>query len=620
MFYDLSSAKIIAIDIETCDPSISRGMGAGELRDGFIVGVSLATDDGFSEYYPIAHESGENLDKNTVFNYLNEQLNRNQIKLGHNIKYDLGYLNKSGVTVCGKIYDTQIAEGLIDENRGKNGYSLDSIAQKYLNVGKDSEFLYDYLAAKFGGKPTREAQAKNIWRAPGHIVRNYAISDVVLPIEIYKKQRQILQDEKLTDLFDIECGLIPMLLAMRKRGIRVNTNRIEQLKSEFDAKIKALTAEIYAIFGREFNLMSSKQLAEMLESLGVDGAKTATGRLSTDKKMLAAIQHPVAGKLLELRASNTLLNTFLEGYCTKHLISGRLHCELHSLKSDAGGTVTGRFSCSNPNLQNIPKTASSIIRTLFLPEPEELWYSDDYSQIEYRLLVHYATGASAKTARQAYIEDPKTDYHAFVKSMIMQRTNRDIPRSHVKNINFGLAYTMGKKALAADLKLPQAEADALFEAYHSAVPFVQETQKKAAAKANQRGYVHTILGRRRRFNLWEPGDFNDKRKPRLHAEALAEYGWVKRAKTKDALNAILQGSCADLMKLSMLKIWDAGVCDVLGAPLITVHDELNWSVPQSPIGAEAHAEALEIMRTCIPLRVPLLVSSKFGVNWGELKE
>lgn len=620
MFEDLSQARMIAIDIETRDLSITAGLGAGELRPGcFIAGVSLATDDGHAEYYPIAHETGENLSREKVFNYLNEQLGGDQPKIGHVIRYDLSYLHEAGVTVCGKFYDTQIAEGLLDENLGTGGYSLDALAHKYVGVGKDSDMLYEYCASKFGGKANRKQQAKNIWRAPGHIVRDYAISDVILPLQIYKKQHALLQDENLLELYELECSLIPMLLAMRKRGIRVDSIRVEALKIELAQSIATTQKELYAIFGREFNLSSPKQLGEMFVEMGLETQKTATGKVSTSKKVLAMMQHPAAIKLLDMRASSTLLNTFLNGYCTKHLLNGRLHCQLHSMKSDAGGTVTGRFSCSEPNLQNIPKKHDSLIRTLFLPEDGEIWKSDDYSQIEYRLLVHYARGDSAEIARQAYIENPDTDYHAYVKNIIFERTGKDIPRTHVKSINFGLMYTMGKKSLAANLQLELSDAEELFKTYHGAVPYVQETQRRFALRAAQRGYVHTLLGRRRRFNLWEPADFKDRRKPLPHAEALTEYEWIKRAKTKDALNAGLQGGCADILKFAMQKIWQAGICDVLGAPLITVHDELNWSVPNTKEGLAAHAEAIHIMQTCIQLKVPLLVSSKQGYNWGELE-
>lgn len=622
VFNDLSSAKIIAVDIETCDPSITAGLGAGELRDGFICGISLATDDGFAEYFPIKHAEGENLDIRTVYAYLKEQLNRpHQIKLGHNIMYDARYLKEAGVDITGKMYDTEIAEGLLDENKGSEGYSLESVATKHTGSGKESEYLYAYLSAKFGGKPTRKAQAKNIWRAPGAIVRAYAISDVVQPINVFKEQRILLESQGLLELFELECSLLPLLMAMRRRGVKIDTGRVEILKHQFKQDIDLCEKEVYKLFGREFNLRSSKQLGEVFESLGVTGKKTATGKLSTAKAALALFEHPAAKRLLELREMNTLLSTFLTGYCTEHLINGRLHCQLHPLKSDQGGTVTGRFSCSDPNLQNIPKKRSQVVRSLFLPDNNDLWFSDDLSQIEYRLLVHYATGASAEEARQAYISNPDTDYHAYVKDLIVQKTQREISRSSVKAINFGLMYTKGKKSLAADLGLSLKEAEQLFEMYHSSLPYVIQTQRKFASRANQRGYIHTILKRRRRFDLWEPVayDPDSPRKPPLpHAEALEKYGAIKRAKTKDALNAGLQGGCADLMKLSMLKIWESGICDVLGAPSITVHDELNWSVPQTKIALEAHQAAVDIMKNCYKLKVPLLVSSKSGKNWGEL--
>lgn len=616
-YANLSAAKTICVDVETNDPSIANDMGSGELRDGYLCGISLSTEDGFSEYFPIAHEQGDNLPRETVLNYVREQLNRPGITVvGHNLKYDLGYLKAAGVEVKAKFYDTQIAEGLLDENRGAAGYSLESLAHKYLKTGKDSDLMYSYLSAHFGGKPTRKEQAKNIWRAPGDIVRAYAISDTQLPLQIAKLQRSLLAAENLSELNDLENGLLPIMLAMRFRGIRIDLAKVEILKEQFKKDSITLEKEIYRIFQREFNLASSKQLREIFESLGVDGLKTPKGKLSVNKKSLEIMNHPAARKLLQLSKTRTLLNTFLNGYCTNQVINGRLHGELHNMKSDEGGTVTGRFSCSNPNLQNIPK--DGVIRSLFLPEERETWYSGDMSQIEYRLLVHYAAGESAQNARESYINNPDMDYHAYAKQLITDKTGKDIPRSHVKNINFGLMYTMGKRALAANLGLPMPETEALFELYHKSLPYVQETQRKMAARANQRGYIHTLLNRRRRFNLWEQSQWGERKAALPHSEALAAYGAIKRAHTKDALNAVLQGGCAELMKLSMLKIWQAGICDVLGAPLNTVHDELNFSVPQDRIAKEAYAESVNIMQTCVKLKVPLLVSQQSGVNWGEL--
>lgn len=620
IFKNLHSAKIIAVDVETFDPSIAEGKGSGELCGGFICGVSLATDDGFAEYFPVAHQSGNNLNQEIVFNYLNDQLgNKNQIKIGHNVLYDASYLNQGGIRIAGKIFDTQMAEGLIDENRGSQGYSLESIAQKYLKTGKDSEFLYSYLSAHFGGPCTRKHQMQNLWKAPGEIVRDYAISDVVLPLKIFALQKPILESQDLWELFEIETGLIPMILKMREKGVKIDSEKVDFLKRKFEIAVNELEAEIFMLFGKNFNLSSSTQLSSEFLNQGVLGQKTKTGKLSTSKKQLETFKHPAAKKILELREINTLLNTFLKGYCTDHLIKGRLHCHLHPLKSGEGGTVTGRFSCSNPNLQNIPKNKNNLIRELFLPEPGEIWVSDDYSQIEYRLLVHYATGESAAIARQAYCENPKTDYHEYVKNLIESRTCKTFTRRDVKIINFGLMYTKGKKSLAQDLGFSLQQAEDFLKIYHSSLPYISETQRKMAARANSRGYVHTLLKRRRRFDLWEQKYFSAE-KPLPFAEAVEKWGVVTRAKTKDALNAVLQGGCADIMKKAMLEIWKSGVCEVLGAPIITVHDELNWSVPQSKAGIEAHQAAVNIMETCVKLSVPLVINTKTGKNWGFLSE
>lgn len=613
MFESLENAKIIALDIETYDPAIKKGLGSGELRGGYIAGIALATDDGYSQYYPIAHECSDNVQMDLVLDYLRKELGRaSQIKIGANIRYDLTYLKKYGVDVFGRCFDVMTAEALLDENA--KSFSLNTLAKKYLNKSKDDELLYQYLANQFGGNPLRKEQAHLIHRAPAFIVEDYAKSDALLPIEIYLKQRLLLQQQELIDVFNLETDLTPILIAMKLRGVRIDSVAVAKYRVSIAAAMGLLDQSIKADIG-DININSAKQLSEYFSSQGIDGVKTKTGLLKTDKTALNAFVHPAAKDILRLKELRKLDQTYLKGYFGEHLINGRLHAQYDSVCNGHGGTVTGRFSSSKPNLQNIPKDAD--IRQFFLPEEGERWYSDDWSQIEYRLLVHYARGEGAGSARKAYNSDANTDYHEYTHRLIEKETGLNLDRKKVKGINFGLIYGMGKDKLAAMLELPLEKAIEVRDKYHAALPYVKHTMQLASRQARINGFIKTILGRRRHFDLYVPSEFSPGAKPLPYESAVDEYDIVTRADTHKALNAVLQGSCADIMKAAMVKMWESGICDVLGAPLSTIHDELNWSVPQTAAGLEAHKEAVHIMNNTIKLHVPLLTTSENGKTWGD---
>jgi DNA polymerase I-like protein with 3'-5' exonuclease and polymerase domains len=445
------------------------------------------------------------------------------------------------------------------------------------------------------------------------------MSDIDLPLRILEKQRAEIAVQGLTQLWDIESGLIPMLLAMRQRGVRVDVDGAgkldHRLMEEAHAARKILTAE-----GIDPNVREG--IAAYCDRKKIPYWKTATGLPSFTSPWFAAQDDELLGKIQLVRKLEKHAGTFLQGHVLTHQINGRVHCEFNQLRGDEYGTVSGRFSSSNPNLQNIPsrdEELAPLVRGMFLPEEGEDWYSDDWSQIEYRLLVHYGRGGkSVYDTQQQYRENPKTDFHVYVSELT------GVPRKPAKNINFGLVYGMGEKALAARLGRSVEEAREIFDQYHGRLPFVKATYDEASRIAASRGYIHTILGRRRRFKLYEPSDWSLSSKLRAEGksalpEAAARELWgdaIRRAYTHKALNSILQGSSADIMKKAMLDIWNSGVCSVLGAPLITVHDELDWSVPRTLQGQEAHATAVRIMENCITLNVPLLCDSSSGPNWG----
>lgn len=593
-FPRLDSAPMIAIDVETKDPDLTA-MGIGVRRDGALAGIAVGTTDA-QWYFPVGHSVGKNFDCDAVLRWARHELTRpGQPKVGANLLYDLDYLYDYGVEVAGPFYDVQNAEPLLNENA--RSYSLETLAQKYLQEGKQKNDMHEWSQLAYGGALNR--QGANIYRCPPELVGPYAMSDVRLPLLILERQRALLESEKLTELFDIETRLIPLLLAMRRRGVPINQSGAEQIEQRMAAEIVLLEKELAGI-----NVNSGKELAEYCDREGIEYPRTDKGSPSFQAEWLRMHGHPKIHAVSELRKLYKARGTFIQGYLLKYGIDGRIHASFNQLRSDSYGTVSGRFSSSNPNLQNIPsrdEIIGPLIRSLFLPEPDEDWYRLDWSQIEFRLLVHYGRGDGSRDAIKAFQEDPTTDFHAWVQELIWP--GKPQMRKPAKNINFGLVYGMSAKTLAAHLGMKLLDAQPLFDVYHSSLPFVKMTYDAASEFAQDRGYISTILGRKRRFTEWELDRFGDER----------------RAFTHKALNALLQGSAADLMKKAMVQIWESGVCDTLGAPLLTVHDELDWSVPRTKAGKEAIEEVHYIMQNCHQLRVPIIADVEHGPSWGECK-
>jgi len=621
-FPNLSAAKMIAVDLETRDPQLlQKGPGPRrkEEEGGFIAGIAVGVGprDGEQWYFPMRHESGgANFDPDMVLMWARDQLCRpNQPKLGANLMYDLDWLQDADVPVEGPFYDVQVAEPLIDENAFS--YALGKLADKYVGEGKTEDAMYEWLSLAFGGQPTRRDQGGNIWRAPAQLAGPYAESDVRLPFLIWEEQQKIIKHENLEKVLDLETRLIPLLLAMKIRGVRVDTSQAAELDEVLVKKATEFRERLM-----EFNLdpQSRDSLEGYCNERGIKFKRTPAGNSSFPGKWLEKHQDENLNLAYQVRRLEKHAGTFIEGTVLGNAINNRIHGQFHQLRNDDYGAVSGRFSSSNPNLQNIPardEELGPLIRGLFLPEPDEVWYCDDWSQIEYRLLVHYAVGDGADRTRRKYCDDPTTDFHKYVAQIA------DIDRKEAKNINFGLVYGMGEPAMAANMGRSLKEIKPIFNEYHKELPFVRETYNKVQKRAERRGYIHTLFGRRRRFNLWEPKNWNEARantaKP--HAVAIEKWGeqWIKRAGGHKALNALLQGGAADIMKVAMVDIWESGVCDVLGAPLLTVHDELNWSAPQTKEADEAHQTALEIMETCVDLRIPLKVTTGKGDSWGAAK-
>lgn len=602
---DFSQSKQISLDCETRDPHL-MDMGPGGVRyDGQVVGISLS-DGTQTVYLPFAHEGGDNLDKAKVLAYAETVLKTDKPKIGANLIYDLEWLRAEGVSVTGPIWDIQIAEPLIDENQVS--YSLSALSKKYLGEDKD-EALLRQAAATYGVDPK-----SGLWRLPARYVGPYAEADAALPIRIWEQQKRVLHEEDLWDIFELESSLVPIMLDMRFRGVRVDVDRAEQINDQCLRDEALLLGQLRDIAGHAIDVWSSDDLGKAFDKVGVWYPRTAKGNPSFTGDWLSSHEHPLARKAAEYRRLNKMRRDFVEGMVLKMEHSGRIHCQFHALRKDADGTRSGRFSSSMPNLQQVPARDEywgPLIRGLFLPDEGMEWASCDYSQQEPRILVHYAdllglAGASEAVAQ--YTGD--TDFHQMVADMA------GITRKHAKTINLGMFYGMGIYKLSQELGVSIEDAKPLFEQYHNRVPFVRQLSQRCSQSVSDKGWIKTLLGRKRHFNLWEPADSRNVYPNRENPLTLdqAQKIWadrpLRRSMVHKSLNALIQGGAADMTKKAMVDLYKEGE---LGH--IQVHDEICFSVRD-----RKHGERIkEIMENCVKINVPIKVDLEMGPSWGESK-
>lgn len=619
-FPRLSDAPYISIDVETKDPELlTHGPGWARGK-GHLVGISVAVP-GRAWYFPMRHEvcADQNLDPDHVLSWARDTLcNPSQPKLGANLLYDVGWLSEENVHVRGKLYDVQFAEALLDETARTN---LDELGVKYLGTGKETNQLYQWSADYYGGSPDGRQRAQ-IYRCPPCLVGPYAEGDADLPQRIMPLQWELLEREGLANLFDMECRLIPLLIAMRRAGATVDTSRAEQVKAELERKVKELHVEMKSMVGFEVNVDANDNLQRCFRALGVQIPLSTKGKASFTKDTLERVEHPFSDLVLGTRKLKKVAGTFLQSYILDKAVNGRVFCQFHPLRGDSGGTRSGRFASSDPNLQNVPsrdEELAPLVRSCFVPDAGHLqWRRYDYSQIEYRGLAHFAVGKGSDELRAKYVRDPDTDYHVHTQNLVQAYTGKVIARKPIKNINFGLIYGMGIGKLTRSLGLSEREGKELFEAYHEAAPFAKATMERFSGQALAYGYVTTILGRRSRFELWEPDDrhYGERRPALPYVAALRAYGDIKRAYSHKALNRVLQGSAADGMKAAMLACWESGVFDVVGVPRLTVHDELDFS--DAGGNEEAWEYVKRTLETALPLRVPVIADLEVGPSWGQV--
>lgn len=628
---DLSQAELICFDIETKDPELKEKGTSVYRGTGHILGVGLS-DGVFSEYYDLGHPgiSPELRAKN--LNYVKETLANNVPKIGTNILYDMDWLvNGEHLVINGKLNDVIVAESLINEYRPS--YSLDSLAQIYLGEHKRNEEIQAYCDSKGWKGDPRE----HLWKMSWETVRSYVLGDVEQPIRIFKKQWEKISKthkfhrngeerfESLEGIYDIEMRVHPALLKMRKNGVRVNKKKLIETGMVCQNRIEELDEDLERISGiRYFNPNSGKNMTDMFKKNDIPivynpptdkmverGIKQ--GNPSFKKGILKNLEdkYPEVAKVLEDRHYKTIMSFFVNPY-PRMMVGDKLHCNFYPTKRDEGGTVTGRYSSSKPNLQQVSSKKEDdlrgflrgqIIRKCFIPLDGYSWLKNDWSQIEYRIIAHYAIGPGADEIRSRYNNDPNTDYHdeiGEITGLITHPHGTDQyenERKITKTLNFGTAYSMGAKTMAVEYGWDIDYAYQVFDLYHNRVPFIKETSRVVGNAAKSRGFIKTILGR--------------------HCHMPSSN------KSYVMFNRLIQGSAADVMKKAMVDAYEAGLFGGEGDPLVphlTVHDEMDCSIQNSRAGVEAGKELQHIMEHCVDMKVPIICDSEVGTNWGSLEK
>jgi DNA polymerase I-like protein with 3'-5' exonuclease and polymerase domains len=597
-FPELSNYSEVAIDLETNDPLLlSHGPSWAFADTGHITGIAIATKD-FSMYFPIQHKGGGNLDRRMVLNWFTKQMSYSNDKVFHNSLYDLGWIKRIGIKVEGTIHDTMFAAPLIDENQ--YGYSLNKLGKRYLNEIKDETLLKE-AAQAYGLDPK-----KDMWKLPAKYVGQYAEQDAALTLKLWQIFKELLKSENVEKIYQLETGLIPILLDMRYKGVPVDLIKAEEVGKQLKKEEESILNNIKKEHGVYPDLWAAASVATVFDRAGLSYPRSPKiNAPSFTSAWLEGHDNKLAKDIGRARKLNKARTTFIDKMILEHSVNGRIHGELHPLRSDTGGTVTGRFSSSNPNLQQVPARHDVIgpmIRSVFVPEPDHHWGCFDYSQQEPRLTVHYSAVTQQEGADDAVdaYRNKNADFHQIVADMA------NISRKEAKVINLGLSYGMGKDKLISQLDLSPQEAEELFDTYHSRVPFIKGLRDQCARLGANRGYIVTLLGRKCRFNLFEPSF--ERKTPYPYEEAVERYGEkVKRAFTYKAMNRLIQGSAADMTKKAMVDLYKEGYL-----PHTQVHDELDISVKD----INDCKKIIEIMSDCVSIKVPNLVDAEIGDSWG----
>ena len=579
LLQNIVTQSVLSLDTETTSTDPIRAE---------LVGMSFSYAENQAFYVPVPADRSEAQKIVDRFRPVFE--NREIMKVGQNIKYDMLVLANYGVQLQGPLFDTMVAHYVLQPELRHN---MDYLAEIYLN------YQTIHIEELIGPKGKNQGNMRDL---PPASVYEYACEDADVTLKLKNKLEKELDENNVRKLFEeIEMPLIPVLAYMERNGVRIDTEALKETSRHFTLRMKQIEEEVYQLAGTEFNIASPKQVGEVLfDRLKIveKAKKTKTGQYVTSEEVLESLRgkHEVVGKILEHRGLKKLLGTYIDAL--PQLINpetGRIHTSFNQTV-----TATGRLSSSNPNLQNIPirNEDGKEIRKAFIPDDGCIFFSADYSQIELRIMAHLSGDPHMIEAFQK-----GQDIHAATAAKIYKVPLEEVTReqrSKAKTANFGIIYGISVFGLAERLNVDRKEAKELIDGYFENYPHVKEYMDESIRIARERGYIETIFKRKRYL-------------PDINSRNAVVRGYAER----NAINAPIQGSAADIIKVAMVRIYQRFLKEGIQSKMILqVHDELNFSVlPEEQ--EKVKQIVIEEMESAYKMKAPLLADSGWGQNWLE---
>ena len=575
----LITSEILSLDTETTstDPINAE-----------LVGMSFSIQENEAYYVPIPANQDEALKIVNEFKEVFE--NKQSLKVGQNIKYDMLVLSNYGINLQGPMFDTMIAHYVLQPELRHN---MDYLAEIYLN------YQTIHIEELIGSKGKNQGNMRDL---PSEAIYKYACEDADVTLKLYHILKKELEEHQVSSLFyDIEMPLVPVLAYMERNGVRINSETLKESSLHFTSRMQEIEKEVHQLAGMDFNIASPKQVGEVLfDKLKIvtKAKKTKTGQYVTSEEVLESLRgkHEIVGKILEHRGLKKLLGTYIDALpLLVNPKTGKIHTSFNQTV-----TATGRLSSSNPNLQNIPirNEDGKEIRKAFIPEDGCEFFSADYSQIELRIMAHLS---GDKNMIEAFREG--NDIHAATAAKIYKIAIEEVTReqrSKAKTANFGIIYGISVFGLAERMNVTRSEAKELIDGYFETYPQIKEYMDKSIAVARENGYIETIFGRKRFL-------------PDINSHNAVVRGYAER----NAINAPIQGSAADIIKVAMVKIYQRFMQENIRSKMILqVHDELNFSVyPDEK--EKVQQIVIEEMEKAYAMQVPLRADCGWGNNWLE---
>lgn len=600
-----------ALDLETKDPYLkTKAPGYVKEGMGYIAGISVANDN-FKAYFPIRHAEEENMPVGKVMRWLAQEFKKPGKKIFANAPYDIGWLNAEKIEVnWEEVHDVLTMAPLLDEHRYQ--YNLDALAKDYLGIGKDEDMLKQAVK-QYGFKSKTNSDIKSVmWRLPAKYVGPYAEQDAYITWELHKIFAPKIVEEELERVYELESKIQPILLQMKMHGVRVDVEKAKLLKEEYQTKEREAIKKLREITGLKIDPYSTPSCAIALDKFGIEYPRTEAGNASVTADFLETVDHEIGQLIRDARRYQKAWSTFIQNFILDRHIDGRIHASFNPLSSDEGGTCSGRFSSSGPNLQQIPARDPEIgpaIRSLFIPDEGEIWCSSDYANQEPRIAAHWAyicrkagNMKGVEEVIERYKKDNTISYHKIIQEIIGDNIpNHMDPYKTAKTINLGLSYGMGGVSLCKRLGLPTEfvtnertgktyeipgeEGKNILNIYHSKVGYVKALAELCEKRAKRRGYIKTFTGRRSRVKF--------------------------DGEERKAANRLIQGTAADQAKYAMIALYENG-----HKMLIQVHDEICCSIKQK----DEAKQIKYLMENSLPMEVPFVCDVDLGPSWGEAKE